>query len=390
MVHDKSWRAKSQRALVVGEECYFLSIHDKWKHCIITGTRDSGRSYDILTEKGTSIRRNRSHLKPKSYDIPAINSNFHSSVSLQDHYILPKMKEKHMEEPLAVLPHPPKDWNNSSISGPSHPPKIKITLKRTENTASYRVITEPLVPLKCGMKAIKKTRFKDDPVTSVRSIPARLRWHRHPQRCPIDASDSDLLIPIEMSSQQGERTGNNSQDLGEPLSDVVASPPVKHPPSPSASENSDQSDSARSSTETTTTSIETGCSYEETTTSSQSLSATSSRESSLLPSTYSGYSSSRKSSWETSPETQSNTVSILYSPTLEMKLADTSLHIAIHSICDMHERAVMRNFLKEQKTQARSKMKGMAEIASPPEFQLRLVQNHHQQHSQYLQYHQRV
>ena len=74
--HDKARRARSQRALVIGEEVYHLSAGNNWVIGIISGTRDSGRSYDILTEGGTSLRRNRSHLKPRSHDIPMLNQAF--------------------------------------------------------------------------------------------------------------------------------------------------------------------------------------------------------------------------------------------------------------------------------------------------------------------------
>ena len=60
--HDKARRTKTQRALVIGEEVYFLSGKNEWQIGIVTGTTDTGRSYNILTDEGTSLRRNRSHL----------------------------------------------------------------------------------------------------------------------------------------------------------------------------------------------------------------------------------------------------------------------------------------------------------------------------------------
>ena len=71
--HDKAKRAKTQRVLVIGEEVYFLSGKNEWQIGIVTGTTDTGRSYNILTDKGTSLRRNRSHLKPRCHDIPIIS-----------------------------------------------------------------------------------------------------------------------------------------------------------------------------------------------------------------------------------------------------------------------------------------------------------------------------
>ena len=70
--HDKAKQAKDQPALVIDEEVYFLSGKNEWQIGTVTGTTDTGRSYNILTHKGTSLRRNRSHLKPRCHDIPVI------------------------------------------------------------------------------------------------------------------------------------------------------------------------------------------------------------------------------------------------------------------------------------------------------------------------------
>ena len=84
-------------------EVYYLTSNDNWLIGTITGTRDTGRSYDILTGEGTSLRRNRSHLKPWSFDIPIINANFHSR----------------------TLTSSQSEINSLYISGPQHPPKEK-------------------------------------------------------------------------------------------------------------------------------------------------------------------------------------------------------------------------------------------------------------------------
>ena len=76
--HDKARQARSQRVLVIGEEVYHLTSGNNWVIGIVSGTRDSGRSYDILTEGGTSLRRNRSHLKPRSHNIPMLKQAFTS------------------------------------------------------------------------------------------------------------------------------------------------------------------------------------------------------------------------------------------------------------------------------------------------------------------------
>ena len=70
--HDKAKRAKDQQALVIGEEVYFLSGKNEWQIGMVTGTTDTGRSYNVLTHEGTSLRRNRSHIKPRCHDIQII------------------------------------------------------------------------------------------------------------------------------------------------------------------------------------------------------------------------------------------------------------------------------------------------------------------------------
>ena len=76
--YDKARQVKTQQSLVIGEEVYFLSAKDEWQIGTVTETRDTGRSYDILTGKGTSLRRNRSHLKLRSFDFPIILQYFNS------------------------------------------------------------------------------------------------------------------------------------------------------------------------------------------------------------------------------------------------------------------------------------------------------------------------
>ena len=72
--HDKSHRAKKARLLVTGERCYCLGPKDKWLECFIVGIRDTGRSYDVQIEAtGTKLTRNRSHIRPRSPDIPLLH-----------------------------------------------------------------------------------------------------------------------------------------------------------------------------------------------------------------------------------------------------------------------------------------------------------------------------
>ena len=75
--HDSSRRAKKARPLVMGERCYVLGPGDKWINTFLTGITDSGRSYDIKVEAtGGQLTRNRSHIRPRSPDIPQIHASF--------------------------------------------------------------------------------------------------------------------------------------------------------------------------------------------------------------------------------------------------------------------------------------------------------------------------
>ena len=124
---------------MIGEEVYFLSGKNEWQIGIVTGTTDTGRSYNILTDEGISLRRNRSHLKPRCHDIPVISCNIACRTST------PSQSEI-TENQLSRPQHPPKlkySYNNKqnisfqdhyeqhppkvkySLPGPPHPPKVK-------------------------------------------------------------------------------------------------------------------------------------------------------------------------------------------------------------------------------------------------------------------------
>ena len=111
---------------MIGKEVYFLSGKNEWQIGIVTGTTDTGRSYNILTDKGTSLRRNRSHMKPRYHDIPII------SCTLPSRTATPSQSEI-TRKPLPGMQHPPKVkyfYNNEqNISFQDqyeqHPSKVK-------------------------------------------------------------------------------------------------------------------------------------------------------------------------------------------------------------------------------------------------------------------------
>ena len=410
---------------MIGEEVYHLSTGNNWVIGIITGTRDSGRSYDVLTEGGTSLRRNRSHLKPRSHDIPVLNQAFIAGpthppkvkYSLQAKYSLQNQVTITVSGPA----HPPKEkytsrttHNNrfSNISGPAHPPKEKYSLsqpqsvpkliiRRYGDTAYDSYIAETMVPLRSTFKPRKQTRFESDPVTSVRHIPARCSSQPTPRR-NLDPLDPDLLIPIELSQAA---QGNSVQDLGESeageaYDTSIAHTPPSHPCGQFQAQRSDNnsrnsiahcrthtssqseifselSNNSRSSyTETgTSTDIHEEYSAPSQTSSEATSSAYSSDSSRTTTSSQreifsetateygaSSEASSRETSRPSSPESGNLTVRSVYLPLPEMAIVHKTMHDAIHAVRDQQGRAVTRRFLQEQQQLAASKLRCMSQI----------------------------
>ena len=194
------------------------------------------RSYDILTGEGTSLRRNRSHLKPISFDIPIMLQYFNSRTSTLS-------QSEITRNVISGSQHPPKvkyfyNNDNNFLSGPdhtehpptlppSHPPTVLKLYQSLQSDAleilPMTYISETLVPLKSAIKPKKQTRFAGDPVTSVKTIPVR-RTRSHPTKWTIKAGDPDLLISIELS--QARADANLNQDLRGNLS--VMSPRGSH------------------------------------------------------------------------------------------------------------------------------------------------------------------
>ena len=144
------------------------------------------------------------------------------------------------ENRLSGPKHPPKvkySYNNKqNISFQDqyeqHPPKVKyfphnsvrkLVIRRVGDTAYDSYIAETLYPLKSAIKPRKQTRFAGDPVSSVKTIPAR-RTRSHPPKWTIEAEDPNLLIPLELSQSRADSDLN--QDLGGDLS--VVSPRESH------------------------------------------------------------------------------------------------------------------------------------------------------------------
>ena len=99
----------------------------------------------------------------------------------------------------------------------------KLVIRHVGDTAYDSYISETLYPLKSAINPKKQTRFAGDPVTSVKTIPAR-RTRPHSPKWTINAGDPDLLIPIELSQARADM--NLNQDIGGDLS--VISPRERH------------------------------------------------------------------------------------------------------------------------------------------------------------------
>ena len=423
---------------MIGEEVYFLSGKNEWQIGIVTGTTDTGRSYNILTDECTSLRRNRSHLKPRCHDIPIISQTLPSRTAT------PPQSEI-TGKPLPEPQHPPKvkySYNNKqNISFQDqyeqHPPKVyfpnnnvpKLVIRRVGDTAYDSYIAETLYPLKSAIKPRKQTRFAGDPVTSVKTIPAR-RTRSHPPKWTIKAEDPDLLIPLELSWFRANSDLN--QDLGGDLS--VVSPRDSHQseetlptvplgqfqahrsdntttesiahfqsatPSqseinstvtenmvenivtsqtttPSQREIFSETGTGTSSSEDVTHSdgdtpeehlCQTGSQSNNEETSESRESATSSQ--SEITSEYDASSepSSREASNPSSPESGNLSVRTVYSPTPEMAIIHRTMHDTIHAVREQQDRAVTRSLLNQQKAIAASKLQCNIQIkrTSTPE-----------------------
>ena len=116
-------QAKDQGALVIGEEVYFLSGKNEWQIGTVIGTTDTRRSYKILTHEGTSLRRNRSHLKPRCHDIPIISQYIASRTST----------------------HSQSEITENRLSRPEHPPKVKL-LTITSKIFVFRTFMSNTLP----------------------------------------------------------------------------------------------------------------------------------------------------------------------------------------------------------------------------------------------------
>ena len=321
--YDKSHRAKKARPLVVGERCYALGPRDKWLDCFIVGICDTERSYDIQVEAtGANLMRNHSHIRPRSPDIPLMHDSHlqpktvlsaSGTLNLSENSILSEASST----PEREQPATSTDSSKTVLSGPSKakPPGTSKSLVSDTATRSQ------------PSREAKKTRFQDNPVSSIKAIPACIDKTKHPstrnRRSPrFVVTDPDLLIPLQQAITAGIPDQGGAQPSVPPQS---ASLPAEQQPSSSETTTKEPSVvlpvSPEAGTETT------------------SESSSSSSESS------SGTSSSEASSTSTSPNTGTMSSSSSASTSPEMREAERSLGSLLSQERDRLGHAVTRSIL---------------------------------------------
>ena len=252
--HDLSRRAKKAGPLVVGERCHVLGPGNKWIDALITGITDSGRSYETQVEAtGKHLTRNRSHIKPRSPDIP------HMHASFLQHNVVPSATSDG---------NAPSERENSVISGRQQlangqkmVPSANNCKGSIKQTNTSQVLVSETVPDRRVQpsRRAKMTSFGDNPVTNTVPIPPRRQpGHdtstRNRREFKLNMTDPDLLIPIK---QTGVTTRHS--DLREPQpsssdSQPASSQPVSETTTSESSVSLPSSPSGSSSTESTSTS----------------------------------------------------------------------------------------------------------------------------------------
>ena len=240
---------------------------------------------------GGKLTRNRSHIRPRSPDIPHMHASFLQCNSVpsatSDGNVLSE-RENSVISGYQQLANGQKTVLSANCKG---------SMKQTNTSQVLVSETVPDRRVQLSRQA-KMTRFGDNPVTSTVPIPPRRQpgcdtSTRNRREFKLNVTDPDLLIPIKQT-----RVTTRHSDLREPQpsssdSQPASSQPVSETTTSESSVSLPSSPSGSSSTESTSTSGTDSSSSE---TSSESSSQPSSNASS--PETSSSASTSRS----TSPE----------------------------------------------------------------------------------------
>ena len=346
--HDMSRKAKKARPLVVGERRHVSGPGNKWIDVFITGITDSGRSYETQVEAtGKQLTRNRSHIRPRSPDIPHMHASF-----LQCNAV-----------PSATSDgNAPSERENSVISGRQQLANGQKTVLSANHKGSIKqtntsqVLVSETVPDRRVQpsRQAKMTRFGDNPVTSTVPIPSRRQpgcdtSTRNRREFKLNVTDPDLLIPIKQTRVKTTR----HSDLREPQpsssdSQPASLQPVSETTTSESSVSLPSSPSGSSSTESTSTSG-----------TDSSLSETSSE------------SSSQPSSNASSPETSSS-ASTSRSTSPELLEMECSFNSLLAGTRDRQGHPMMRSQMDNLRDQ-QQRIAVLKQVASQPQNQPRPI-----------------
>ena len=320
LAHDLSRRAKKARPLVVGERCYVLGPNNKWIDAFVTGTKDSGRSYDTQVEAtGGNLTRNRSRIRPRGPDIPQIHAS----------YLQRNSAEKQNSVTSGQLAKP-----NSQKTVLSGKPTRNIKPKSTS-----QVLVSETVPSRRVQpsREAKKTRFQDNPVSSTVKVPPRRQpgcdtSTRNRRNFRLNTSDPDLLLPLKQT--RVDETDRHS-DLREPQPSSSDSHPASSQPV-SETTTSESSVSLPSSPSGSSCTMST---------------STSGTDSSMSTSETSAESSSQPSSNTSSPETTSTSASSSRSTSPELLEMERSFNSLLAGTREKQGHAVTRRQMGDLREQ---------------------------------------
>ena len=345
--HDTSRRTRKARPLVVGERCHVLGPGNKWIDAFITGITDSGRSYETQVEAtGEQLVRNRSHIRPRSPDIPHMHASFlqlNSVPSATSDGNAPSERENSV-----ISGHQQLANGQKTVLSANHKGSIKQT-----NTS--QVLVSETVPDRRVQpsRRAKMTRFGDNPVSSTVLIPPRRQpgrdtSTRNRREFKLNMTDPDLLIPIKQT-----RVTTRHSDLREPQpsssdSQPASSQPVTETTTSESSVSLPNSPSGSSSTESTSTS------------GTDSSSSEASSESSSQP-----------SSNASSPETSSS-ASTLQSTSPELLEMERSFNSLLAGTRDRQGHPMMRSQMDNLRDQ-QQRITILKQVASQPQNQPRPV-----------------
>ena len=230
-----------------------LGPGNEWIDTFVTGITNSGRSYEIQVEAtGRHLMRNRSHIRPRSPDIPHMHASFlqcNAVPSATSDGNAPSEREISVISGCQQLA-----YGQKTVISANHKGSIKQT-----NTSQV-LVSETVPDRKVQLsRRAKMTRFGDNPVTSTVPIPPRRQpgrdtSTRNRREFKLNLTDQDLLIPIKQT-----RVTTRHLDLREPQpsssdSQPTSSQPVSETTTSESSVSLPSSPSGSSSTESTSTS----------------------------------------------------------------------------------------------------------------------------------------